>query len=90
MWAEYGANMSERWADELKVLWWKLERKKVLIYIEIVFFLNMGEEKSFTNIYKVQEGTKCILFFYCVAEGRIKGIRVKALGFEKIKKDHQV
>ena len=45
--------MSERWADELKVLWWKLERKKVLIYIEIVFFLNMGEEKSFTNIYKV-------------------------------------
>ena len=57
---------------------------------EIVFFLNMGDEGSFTNIldiYKVKGITKYI-FFYCGEEGRIKGIRVKALGFEKIKKDH--
>ena len=49
----------------------------------------MGEEESFTNIldiYKVERITKYILFFYCGAEGRIKGIRVRALGFEKIKK----
>ena len=58
---------------------------------EIVFFLNIGDEESFTNIldiYKVKGITKYILFFYCGAEGRIKGIRVKDLGFEKIKKDH--
>ena len=52
----------------------------------------MGEEESFTNIldiYKVERITKYIyIIFLLWAEGRIKGIRVKALGFEKIKKDH--
>lgn len=77
-----------------------MERRKVLIYIgivfflkgfvffwlrivlkgsKIVFFLNMGEEESFTNIldeiniYKVERITKYILFFYCGRE-RIIGI----------------
>ena len=54
----------------------------------------MGEEESFTNIldeiniYKVERITKYILFFLLWAGGRIKSIRVRALRFEKIKKDH--
>ena len=54
-------------------------REKVLLIYKVV---------SNIYIYKVERITKYILFFLLWAGGRIKGIVVRALGFEKIKKDH--
>ena len=53
---------------------------------KIVFFLNMGDEESFTNIldiYKVERITKYILFFYCRRKEELKVLWLKLYGLRK-------